>query len=77
MDIDMTCTWLEISFSVVGSPQVSQRAMRLASTETVSLVGFPNPAVSPIRGKTRPLNHMAGTVRGKTRRPWACGACTV
>lgn len=50
MDLDMTSTRLEISFSVAGSPQCHS-VHALASTETMSLVGLPNPAVSPIRGK--------------------------
>jgi hypothetical protein len=50
MDIDMTSTRLEISFSVVGSPQCDS-VHSLASKGTMSLAGLPNPAVSPIRGK--------------------------
>lgn len=46
---------------------VSERAWaRFHRNHVVALIGRPNPAVSPIRGKSARLNHMAGTIRGNT-----------
>lgn len=47
---------------------VSERAWARfhTSTETALLVGLPNPAVSPIRGKPARLNQLAGTIWGTT-----------